>query len=67
MAETSDDYYIICPHCGHKTRDDDYTVTEDPDVWECGNEDCGKEFSVHKTVSITYHTATLADVLERRK
>jgi len=35
MAETSDDYYIICPHCGHKTRDDDYTVTEDPDVWEC--------------------------------
>jgi hypothetical protein len=44
---------IICPHCGDRIDDTSEYGTDDQDV-ECGN--CGREYHLSPSVSITYTT-----------
>lgn len=52
-GEIQDDYYIICPFCGHKTEACEYNIPSDTDyLWECP--ECGKNTIVVMQVSYSY-------------
>jgi len=53
----SDGCNIICPYCGNKTQADscDGDASEDTSTREC--DECGKEFVLYASISVTYHTA----------
>lgn len=55
-GEQSDDCDIICPHCGwsYQAEPCDGDASEDPSEQEC--EECGKQFILYASISITYHT-----------
>ena len=46
---------VVCPHCGHESRDS-WDISEG--VTECG--DCGHEFELTRNVSVTYTTRKAA-------
>lgn len=50
----SDDYWVICPHCGHKHGDAPEWVTEQEEKTEC--DACGKEFYYYAETTTVYHT-----------
>lgn len=58
-TDTYDDYYVICPHCGHRHTDpSEYFSPWDEDTTiECTG--CEKTFVASRMMSITYHTQPL--------
>jgi hypothetical protein len=53
--DTCDDYYCICPYCGHKHGDCFEWVTEDAQKVVCENEKCNATFIAVARLDITYH------------
>jgi DnaJ-class molecular chaperone len=52
-GEITDDYYIICPFCGHKTEGYEYNIPSDTDYyWECP--ECGEKSIVVMQVQYSY-------------
>lgn len=51
-AETSDNQYVICPHCEAKFGDCWEWVEEDVKVKKCY--ECGKEFRYWMEIEVTY-------------
>jgi DNA-directed RNA polymerase subunit RPC12/RpoP len=51
--ETVDDYYLVCPYCGHKDGDAwDHDLDESPSPVDCGG--CGKEFVAWEERTVNY-------------
>lgn len=56
MNEQSDNYWIICPHCGHQHPTDVEDYQPDGETWTRNCEKCKFEFRVTVSVDTVWNT-----------